>query len=166
MRSVIEIRALQALARAADDDEDGAVAAVADALTIACPQRYVRVFVDEGPPMARLLSRLLAAQRAGRAAARVSLRYLSQLTKGFDAGSDAATPGRNTAVPGLVEALTGRELQVLGLLAAGRSNQAIADDLMVTLDTVKKHVSHILTKLGGTNRTEAVVRARTLGLIR
>ena len=53
------------------------------------------------------------------------------------------------AVPGLIEPLTGRELEVLGLLAAGRSNQDIARELVVTLDTVKKHVSHILGKLGG-----------------
>ena len=57
-----------------------------------------------------------------------------------------------------------RELQVLGLLAAGKSNQRIAHDL-VALDTVKKHVTHILGKLGAANRTEAAARARQLGLI-
>ena len=62
--------------------------------------------------------------------------------------------------------MTSRELEVLGLLAAGRSNQAIAARLVVTVDTVKKHVSHIFDKLGATNRTEAVNRARELGLIR
>jgi LuxR family maltose regulon positive regulatory protein len=56
-------------------------------------------------------------------------------------------------------------LEVLRMLAAGRSNQAIAADLVVALDTVKKHVSHLLDKLGATNRTEAVARARELGLI-
>ena len=69
------------------------------------------------------------------------------------------------AVPGLVEQLTSRELGVLGMLAAGKPNQAIADQLVVTLDTVKKHVSHLLGKLGAANRTEAVIRARELGLI-
>ena len=69
------------------------------------------------------------------------------------------------AVSGLVEQLTSRELEVLGMLAAGRSNQAIAAQLVVSLDTVKKHVSHLLGKLGATNRTEAVARARHLGLI-
>ena len=54
---------------------------------------------------------------------------------------------------------------MLGLLAAGSSNRAIAGQLVVTLDTVKKHVSHLLDKLGATNRTEAVARARELGLI-
>jgi LuxR family maltose regulon positive regulatory protein len=56
-------------------------------------------------------------------------------------------------------------LEVLRMLAAGRSNQAIAVDLVVALDTVKKRVSHLLDKLGATNRTEAVARARELGLI-
>ena len=69
------------------------------------------------------------------------------------------------AVPGLVDPLTGRELEVLGMLAAGKSNQAIAAEFVVTLNTVKKHVSHVLGKLGAGNRTEAVARARELGLI-
>ena len=68
-------------------------------------------------------------------------------------------------MPGIVEPLTAREREVLGMLAAGRSNQAIASELVVTLDTVKKHVSHLLGKLGAANRTEAVARARELGLI-
>jgi LuxR family maltose regulon positive regulatory protein len=54
---------------------------------------------------------------------------------------------------------------VLGLLAAGRPNQGIAEELVVTVDTVKKHVSHVLDKLGAANRTEAVARARELGLL-
>jgi LuxR family transcriptional regulator, maltose regulon positive regulatory protein len=68
-------------------------------------------------------------------------------------------------VPGLVDPLTSRELEVLGMIAAGRSNQAIARELVVTLDTVKKHVGHVLGKLGAGNRTEAVARARELSLI-
>jgi DNA-binding CsgD family transcriptional regulator len=68
-------------------------------------------------------------------------------------------------VPGLAEQLTARELEVLVLLAAGMPNPRIAEQLVVTLDTVKKHVSHLLGKLGAANRTEAVTRARQLGLI-
>ena len=67
-------------------------------------------------------------------------------------------------VPGLVEQLTARELEVLVLLAAGMPNPRIAEELVVSLDTVKKHVSHLLGKLGAANRTEAVTRARELGL--
>jgi len=69
-------------------------------------------------------------------------------------------------VPGLVEPLSERELEVLGLLAVGRSNQQIAEELVVALDTVKKHVSHVLDKLGAANRTQAVARARELQLLR
>jgi ATP/maltotriose-dependent transcriptional regulator MalT len=59
-----------------------------------------------------------------------------------------------------------REVEVLGLLAAGKSNPAIAEELVITLDTVKRHVTHILDKLGAANRTQAVTRARELGLLR
>ena len=164
--SVIEAGALRALALAASGEEAAAVAALAGALTLACPQGYVRVFADEGPPMAALLGRLIAAQRSGSAAAGVPLGYLARLLRAF--GPEHAVPdtGPGTAaVSGIVEPLTSRELEVLGLLAAGRSNQAIAGQLVVTLNTVKKHVSHVLDKLGAANRTEAVTRARELDLI-
>jgi LuxR family transcriptional regulator, maltose regulon positive regulatory protein len=65
----------------------------------------------------------------------------------------------------LVDPLTGRELEVLEMMAAGRSNQAIARELVVALDTVNKHVGHVLGKLGAANRTEAVARARELNLL-
>jgi LuxR family transcriptional regulator, maltose regulon positive regulatory protein len=73
-------------------------------------------------------------------------------------------PG-GAVVPGLVEQLSVRELEVPALLAAGRSNQEIAEELVVSLNTVKKHVTHILDKLGAANRTGAVTRARELGLL-
>jgi LuxR family maltose regulon positive regulatory protein len=167
-------RVLQALALAAAGDEDGAVSALAGALTLACPQGYVRVFADEGPPMAALLGRLVAAQRARQAPARdVPLDCLARVLRAFGgadraagSGRPAAGPGRRAAAPaGLVEPLTARELEVLGFLAAGASNQRIAEELVVSLDTVKKHVSHVLGKLGATNRTEAVARARQLAVL-
>ena len=165
--SLIEIGALRALALAASGDADRAVDALAEALTLACPQGYVRVFADEGPPMAALLARLIAAQRSGGAAAEVPLGCLARLQRALGAQDIApgAGRGRVTAVPGLVDPLTSRELEVLEMLAAGRSNQAIASQLVITLDTVKKHVSHVLAKLGAANRTEAVARARELSLI-
>ena len=159
--SLIETGALRALALAATGDEAGAVTTLAGALMLACPQRYVRVFADEGPPMAALLGRLIAAQRTGQAAAGVPIGYLARLQRAFDSGLPANDP-----VPsGIVDPLTSRELEVLEKLAAGRSNQVIARELVVTLDTVKKHVGHVLGKLGAANRTEAVARARQLGLI-
>jgi LuxR family transcriptional regulator, maltose regulon positive regulatory protein len=166
--SVIEAGALRALALAACGQDADAVNALAEVLTLACPQGYVRVFADEGPPMATLLGQLIAAQRAGQAAAGVPPGCLARLQRAFDVGHpgpDSRSGTAPTAVPGLVEQLTSRELEVLGMLAAGKSNQAIADQLVVTLDTVKKHVSHLLGKLGAANRTEAVTRGRELGLI-
>ncbi len=168
MGSVIEIQALRALALAASGDERGAMAALAEALTLACPQGYVRVFADEGPPMRALLGRLVAAHRAGQAPAQdLPLGCLARLMQAFDGKPTMPGLGRRAAaaVPGLVEPLTGRELEVLAMLAAGTPNQAIAEELFVTLFTVKKHVSHVLGKLGAANRTEAVARARELGLI-
>jgi LuxR family transcriptional regulator, maltose regulon positive regulatory protein len=166
--SVIEIGALRALALAAAGEGTAAVDALAGALTLACPQGYVRVFADEGPPMAALLGALVAAQRAEQAAARgVPLGCLARVLGAF--GEKPAAPGARrgaaAVVPGLVEQLTARELEVLVLLAGGASNPRIAEQLVVSLDTVKRHVSHLLGKLGAANRTEAVTRARQLGLI-
>jgi LuxR family maltose regulon positive regulatory protein len=165
--SIIEIQALRALALAASGEDAGAVDTLARALTLACPQGYVRVFADEGAPMAALLGQLVAAQRAQQAAARVPLGCLARLLRAFGGEDTAPRPGQSTtaAVPGLVEPLTAREMEVLRLLAAGTPNQAIAEELVVALDTVKKHVSHVLGKLGAANRTEAVARARQLSLI-
>jgi LuxR family transcriptional regulator, maltose regulon positive regulatory protein len=166
--SLIEIGALRALGLAVSGEEAAAVAALAEALTLACPQGYVRVFADEGPPMAALLARLIAAQRTGPGSGSVPLSCLARIQRAFDLGPAAPGSGSGSApaaVPGLVEHLTSRELEVLGMLAAGKSNQAIASQFFVTLDTVKKHVSHLLGKLGAANRTEAVTRARELGLI-
>jgi LuxR family maltose regulon positive regulatory protein len=114
-----------------------------------------------------LLGRLIAAQRSGRAAAQVPLDCLARLQRAFAAGPVVPDHRPDTAVAGqgIVDPLTGRELEVLKMLATGMSNQGIARELVVTLDTVKKHVGHVLGKLGAANRTEAVARARELSLI-
>jgi LuxR family maltose regulon positive regulatory protein len=157
--SLIEILALRSLALAAGGEEPAAVATLAEALTLAAPQGYRRVFADEGPPMRALLGRLAAAMRTEQAATPgVPLGYLGRLVRAFE--RDAAP-----VVPGLVEQLSPRELEVLRLLAAGRPNQQIAEELVVAPNTVKKHVTHILEKLGAANRTEATARARELGLL-
>jgi LuxR family maltose regulon positive regulatory protein len=167
--SVIQIRTLQALARSAGGDQPGALTALAQALTLAAPEGYQRVFIDEGPPMAALL-RELAGRRPERPAAAdaVPRDYLARLADAFDqAGLPIRPPVRagGLVVAGLVEPLTERELEVLGLLAAGAPNRAIARELVITLDTVKRHVSHLFSKLEVTNRTQAVTRARELGLL-
>jgi len=168
--SLIEIQALQALALAGVGEEAGAMATLAETLTLARPEGYVRVFADEDAPMGALLGRLIAAQRTEpTVAGRVPLDYLGRLVRAFQPATAVTGPraGPGTAVvAGLVEPLSERELEVLRLLAAGRPNQQIAEELVVALNTVKKHVAHILDKLGAANRTEATARARELGLLR
>jgi LuxR family maltose regulon positive regulatory protein len=164
--SLIEIRAIRAMALAALGDEAGAIAALTSALNLGCPQGYVRVFADEGPAMAAILGRLVPAQRSDQRVARIPLACLARLQRAFGDGQPAAGgTAADPRAPRLVEQLTGRELEVLAMLAAGRSNQGIASHLVISLDTVKKHVSHLMGKLGAVNRTEAVARGRELGLI-
>jgi LuxR family maltose regulon positive regulatory protein len=167
--SVIEIQALRALARSAGGDQPGALDTLAQALTLAAAEGYLRVFVDEGPPMAALLRQLLAGRRQERTATdAVPQDYLARQVAAFEqAGLPVRLPVRSggVVVAGLVEPLTERELEVLGLLAAGAPNRAIAQQLVVTPETVKKHLSHLFDKLGVANRTQAVARARELGLL-
>jgi LuxR family transcriptional regulator, maltose regulon positive regulatory protein len=167
--SVIQVRALQALARQASGDEQGALDALAEALTLAAPEGYLRVFVDEGPPMAALLRELVGRRQEHPAAADAPPRdHLARLMEAFEqAGLPVRLPVRpgGVAVAGLVEPLTERELEVLRLLATGAPNRAIAKQLVVTVDTVKRHLSHLFSKLEVANRTQAVTRARELGLL-
>jgi LuxR family maltose regulon positive regulatory protein len=167
--SLIELQALQAVARHAAGDQAGALGALAEALALGAPEGYLRVFVDEGPPMAALLRQLLAGRRHQRPAPAdtVPREYLARLVDAFEQNGLPIRPavGRGVVVAGLVEPPTARELEVLGLLAAGASNRAIAEQLVVTQDTVKKHLSHLFDKLGVANRTQAVARARELGLL-
>jgi LuxR family maltose regulon positive regulatory protein len=164
--SVIEISALRALALAACGDRNAAMDALARALALGYPQGYVRVFADEGAPMHTLLARLAAAEQDQRAPARgINADYLAAVLRACRQ-ADATPPRRRDGpLTGVAEPLTGRELEVLALIAAGTSNQRIARELFVSLDTVKKHVTHLLGKLGAANRTEAAARARQLGLI-
>jgi LuxR family transcriptional regulator, maltose regulon positive regulatory protein len=167
--SLIQIRALAALALQAAGDQDAAAAELTDALALAAREGYVRVFVDEGAPMAALLGKLLTAREAPVAVAgELPPDYLARLTEAFEQAGQVVLrqPRRDTIPPGLVVPLTSRELEVLQLLATGRSNRAIADELVVSLDTVKRHVTHILDKLEVANRTQAVIRARELELLR
>jgi LuxR family maltose regulon positive regulatory protein len=149
--SIIEIQALRALALSAHGDPASALDALTESLTLAGRHGHVRVFADEGAPMRALLAQLSVA-RSGPGPAHLA----AVLRASGPAGS---------AQPGLAEPLTDRELEVLRLVAAGKSNQRIAHDLVLALDTVKKHVTHVLRKLDAANRTEAAARARQLGLL-
>ena len=118
--------------------------------------------------MQALLTRLVAGQRDRQPPRAADLGCLAAVLRAFGGPGQALAQPRSAApaaVPGLIDQLTARELEILALLATGAPNPRIAEELVVTLDTVKKHVTHILGKLGAANRTEAVTRARQLGLI-
>jgi LuxR family maltose regulon positive regulatory protein len=127
--------------------------------------------VDEGEPMAALLSKFLRARRMERllSSQDVSTEYVVALLTAFrePSGSRALSTGAYTprTTRSLPEPLSQRELEVLRLVAAGKSNQEISRQLFVTVDTVKKHLTHVFGKLGVRSRTQAVARARELGLI-
>jgi len=161
--SLIQIRAVQSLALQSAGDHQAALALLADALALASPEGHLRVFVDEGAPTATLLGRLLTTPQG--VAVQVPPDFLDRLLEAFEQAGQAVLPRsrRGTALPGLVAALSTRELEVLQLLAAGKSNPAIAEELVITLDTVKRHVTHILDKLGVTNRVEAAMVAERAG---
>jgi len=165
--SIIEIQALRALALAAHGDQHRALGALTEALTVGGRHGYVRVLADEGAPMRALLARLSAARSAQQNVhRRIEPCYLAELMRACGQADGVSAQRQSAAAPsGLAEPLTDRELEVLRLIAAGRSNQRIAHDLVVALNTVKKHVTHVLGKLGAANRTEAAARARQLGLI-
>ena len=171
MGIVIEILAIEALAGAARDEESWAMTTLWRALSLAERENYVRTFVDEGEPMAALLSRLLRAQQTRRSASLqdVSTEYVDALLAAFrgSSGSRALNTGAGTPsiTRPLPEPLSQRELEVLQLVAAGESNREISGQLFVTVDTVKKHLTHVFNKLGVGNRTQAVARARELKLI-
>ena len=140
---------------------------LAQAARLAEPEGYIRIFVDEGIAMATLLSRLREQERRKRPTP-----YLDALLAAFSPGSTIHKPPRvldqsrgRPMEQQLVEPLSERELEVLHLLAQGDSNQEIAEVLVIALDTVKRHVTHIFEKLGVHNRVQAVARAHALGLL-
>jgi LuxR family maltose regulon positive regulatory protein len=159
--NAIVVLALEALALRAKGENERALSTLARTLALAEPEGYVRTFVDEGPEMAALLSEVLKAQQRGRLATDVPAYYLRRLLAVLERDVSSTTP------PGtrLSEPLSERELEVLALLAAGKSNQQIASELFVALSTVKTHVKNIHGKLGVRNRTQAVSRARELELL-
>jgi LuxR family maltose regulon positive regulatory protein len=169
---VIEIRILQALTVSAAGDAAQALNLLERALTLAQPGGFVRIFVDEGPPMARLL--------AEAASGGMMPTYTGQLLAAFAAegqpalvehqagartGAQSPHPAADPDVQPLVEPLSSRELEVLRLITEGLSNREIAQRLFLALSTVKGHNRNIYGKLEVGRRTEAVARARELGLL-
>lgn len=164
---VIEILTLEALVLQSRGDDPGAVGALQRALALAEPEGYVRTFANEGAPMGALLKRLFRSQKAKSQGAQrgASPEYVGKLLLAA-LGRDAVPPTGGRGRAGLiVEPMSGREVEVLRLLASGISNQEIAAKLFVSLDTVKTHLKHIYGKLGVHNRAKAVAKAAELDLI-
>lgn len=150
--SVIEILVLQALAHQARGDIPAALVPLERALTLAEPEGYVRLFVDEGLPLAALLE--AAAKQ------RIAPQYVRHLLTAF--GSTSESP---PVKPRLIEPLSERELEVLRLLRTDLDGPDIARELVVSLNTVRTHTKNIYSKLGVNNRRAAVLRAEELDLL-
>jgi LuxR family maltose regulon positive regulatory protein len=150
--SASEILMLQALAFEAQGQTSQALEPLARAIDRAEPEGYVRLFLDEGAPMLRLL----------RSAAGAGIRpdYVRRLSQAL-----RHTEGADAAAQPIAEALSERELHVVRLLATGLTGPEIARELFVSLNTMRTHTKHIFSKLGVTNRAAAVRRAEALGLV-
>jgi LuxR family maltose regulon positive regulatory protein len=162
---VIEILALQALALQAQGASTQALTTLGRALALAEPEGYVRLFVDEGAPMAALLAQ--SAER--RAQSDPLLIYIEQLLRAFpEPQRQAQIVGRSPLErsDALVEPLSERELEVLRLLAAGLESPEIARELIISVSTARSHIKNIYGKLGVHGRVQAIERARALGLVR
>jgi LuxR family maltose regulon positive regulatory protein len=152
---VINIQILRALALQAAGSEREAIHALSEALAAAEPGGYVRVFLDEGLPLAGLLRQ--AASRG------IAPAYVAALEAG--AGGPEPTLETSPASTTLLEPLSPRELDVLRLMAAGLSNPEIADELVIAVSTVRSHCKSIYGKLAVHRRWDAVLRAQALELI-
>jgi LuxR family transcriptional regulator, maltose regulon positive regulatory protein len=151
---------LQALARRAAGRLDLAAQSLEQALLLGEPEGFLRTFLDEGDLLLDLLHRLTRQKSKASAYARLLLAKLEPAAVQEQGHSPSIAP----KMP-LVEPLTDRELVVLRQMAAGSSNQEIAERLVISVGTVKAHIYHITAKLGARSRTEAVARARDAGLI-
>jgi LuxR family maltose regulon positive regulatory protein len=157
MARVIELSLLEALALQARGRLDAAHAPFARCLELADPGGYVRLFLEAGPPAVTLLQE--AAARG------ISPEYVEKLLRAFGVPGRGKNLVPGPHVPDLIEPLTRRELEVLRLIGAGFSNQQIADELVLALNTVKRHTSNIYGKLGVRSRAQAILRAQELGLL-
>jgi LuxR family maltose regulon positive regulatory protein len=164
--SQIEILVLRAVIEYALDERDQAVQTMLMALTLGEAEAYRRIYLDEGRIMAELLARCrVEQQRSG--ASYPSLQYIESLLEicSQEAGTVTAKAGAAITQPDMHIFLSARELEVLTLIAEGKSNQEIAAQLYLALNTVKRHASNIYDKLEVKKRTEAIAKARQLGLI-
>ncbi|HEV2235619.1 MAG TPA: LuxR C-terminal-related transcriptional regulator, partial [Ktedonobacterales bacterium] len=158
-RSSLECLILRALVLRMQGRQEEALADLERAVTLAEPEGYVRLFADEGAPLAALLTLLLA--RGHGPAEYVRALIVAGAPPERDAPPAPGGSGTTTSL----DPLTSRERDVLRLVADGISNAEIAARLVIEISTVKRHISNILTKLDAANRTQAVARARALGVL-
>jgi LuxR family maltose regulon positive regulatory protein len=149
----LQVMVLQAVALFAHGEKDKAAQLLGDALTLAEPGGFIRLFVDEGPPMAALLRE--AAKRG------IAPSYVCQLREAF-----GKAEGSTRATQVLIDALSERELEVLRLLDSESNGPEIARALMVSLNTMRTHTKNIYGKLGVSSRRAAVRRAEELDLLK
>jgi LuxR family maltose regulon positive regulatory protein len=159
---VIEILLLKALALQVLGETSQAETAMMSSLELAQPERYLRIFLDEGQQLKNLLYKVSIDANS-----RHLRDYAALLTSQFAAQphKDPAMREKIQPTSNLIEQLSPREVEVLRLIAQGRTNQEIARQLIISPGTVKAHTSSIYRKLGVTNRTEAAVHARQLGIL-
>jgi LuxR family maltose regulon positive regulatory protein len=155
----IELLILQALSLQAGDEIEKALIPLDKALSLAQPRGFFRIFVDEGPPMARLLYEALSRQ--------ISPEYVQKLLAAFPSVEPEKELSSNPVDSDSewIEPLSERELEVLQLIAYGLSRQEIANELVLSLNTIKTHARNIFSKLGVNNQMQAVGKARGLGLL-
>ena len=140
-RSLSEIRLVEALARAALGDAEGARLALEEALDLAADPGHVRLFAEQGDELGGLMAEVFPDDGGLPDRKRLHLRRIRRAMA-------PGRPGPGAGQSGLIDPLSARELEVLALVAAGRTNRQIADDLFIAVDTVKRHLTHILAKLG------------------
>jgi LuxR family maltose regulon positive regulatory protein len=157
LESALKIWLLQSIGFAAAGKAEQGLKVLARALAQAGPQGYVHTFVDEGRQVASLLHHVLALGLASE--------YAAGLLAAFPSLDQERRALSSSSAPSFIEPLSQRELEVLELLAGGAFNREIAQQLSIAQTTAKKHVSNIIGKLGVKNRTQAVSRARDLGLL-
>ena len=164
--SVIKILILRSLAYHAQGDQPSALASMEHALTLAKPEGFVRIFVDEGEAMRLLiLDFRLKVERSAHNEAHSLCSYVDKLLAAFPQPAASLHSKTQNRKPEIVESLSERELDVLKLLRSELSGPEIAEQLIVSLNTLRTHTKSIFNKLGVNNRRAAVRRAEELDLI-
>ena len=165
-RVLIDVLVLQALLHAAQGNASDALEKLAEALALAEPGGFIRPFLDEGQEIADLLGRLVKKNP--------TLRYAGKILEAFGGGKteffsrradDRNKPGASLPDKPLIEPLTNREIEVLRMLAKGVTNNDIAESLFISPETVKRHLSTIYRKLDVKNRQQAIISARSIGIL-